>query len=185
MSHFTDAIVVSHITPEGQLVVGRNLAGHRESRYYLSQHASGDSVRLTFKGEIFMRFFKFGLFLTLLAAICLPASAQTALRFNVPFNFVAGGKIMPAGQYKVKPVFQDNHITWSIAGNGNSIFLMTNSLQSEQTGHEASLVFLRSGGQLSLTEIWSSEHTGRQVMRTNVKTTLLAQGAKYVEISAE
>lgn len=132
-----------------------------------------------------MRLVKFGLLLYLVAAACFPAAAQTGLRFNVPFDFVAGGKVMPAGQYTVAPTFGDTNTTWIIAGQGNGAMLLTNQLQSSSTEHEVSLVFLRSGGQLSLAEIWSSGKFGREVMRTDVKKTLIAQGAKYVEISAE
>lgn len=132
-----------------------------------------------------MRLVKFGLFLALVAAACFPAAAQTELRFNVPFNFVAGGKVMPAGEYTVAPTFGDTDTAWTIAGHANGAMLLTNHLQSGSSAHEISLVFLRSGGQLSLAEIWSSEETGREVLRSNVKKTLIAQGATYVEISAE
>lgn len=133
-----------------------------------------------------MRLFKLGMFVALFAALCLPAVAQTGSRFNIPFNFVAGGKVLPAGDYKVMPLHGDVDSAWSIIGPNGAVMLLTNSVQSTGAGHNTSLVFLRAGGQLSLTQIWYSDPGfGREVRRTNVKRTLLAKGGEYVEVKAE
>lgn len=132
-----------------------------------------------------MKLFKLGLFVTLFAAVCLPAAAQTELHLTIPFNFVAGGKILSAGYYKVVPVFQDANTSWSIVGRNGSVMVLTDPVQSAGAAHNPSLIFSRAGGQLSLTQIWSSNYSGREVMRSNVKRTLLAKGGQYVEIKAE
>lgn len=132
-----------------------------------------------------MKRLKSWLCLAVFAAICLPAAAQSTLRFNVPFNFVAGGKLMLAGEYKVAPTFGDDNAAWVVVGAGNSVMLLTNAVQSTTSGHEASLVFLQSGGRFSLVEIWPSEYSGREMLRSKLRQTLIAQGAKYVEVSAE
>jgi len=59
-----------------------------------------------------VKFRKFSLFLALVMAVCLPAVAQTAMRVNIPFNFIAAGKSLPAGQYMVTRVFSGDQTTW-------------------------------------------------------------------------
>jgi hypothetical protein len=131
-----------------------------------------------------MKFCKFALFLALLVAAGLPVAAQTELRFNVPFDFVVAGKTLPAGHYTLVQTFSDQN-TWSMLGEQGSATVLTNALDSKKAGHEVSLVFLRQGAQLTLAEIWSSEHYGHDVLRPNIKQTIVAQGAKYVAVGAE
>lgn len=132
-----------------------------------------------------MKYLKFWLCLGLFASVCLSAAAQSTLRFNVPFDFVAGGKLMFAGEYNVGPTFGENNTAWTIAGAGNSVMLLTNGVQSAKASHEISLVFLRSGGRLWLAEVWPSEDFGRKMLRSKISQTLIAQGATYVEVRAE
>lgn len=132
-----------------------------------------------------MKFCKFGLFLTLLAAVCLPAAAQTDLHVNIPFDFVAGGKALPAGQYTVRQVFPSDNIAWGLFGDHQSAMFVTGALQSVSAPHELSLVFLHQGDQYSLTQIWSSKHLGRDVPRSNVKQTVIAKSDNYVEVAAK
>ena len=132
-----------------------------------------------------MKFCKISLFLVLLVAVCLPAVAQSVVRLNIPFNFIAAGKILPAGHYSVVPVFKDNHAAWRISNDHDCAVVLTNPVESPQTEHGPSLVFLQAGGAFSLVEIWDMGHLGREVVRSNVKQTLVAQGGKYVEIGAE
>jgi hypothetical protein len=131
-----------------------------------------------------MKFCKLGLFFALLAAVCLPAAAQD-LHVNVPFDFVAGGKTLPAGQYRVQRVFE-NGDAWGLMGDHASAIVLISTVQSVSAPHQLSLVFLQQGGQYSLTRIWSSEFLGRDVMRRNVKQTVVAKGdSNYVEVRAE
>jgi len=133
-----------------------------------------------------MKFCKLGVFLTLLAAICLPAAAQTQIHVNIPFNFVAGGKALPAGHYTVRQVFPNDSSAYGLFGDHDSAMVLTGASQSVSAPHQLSLVFLQQGGQYSLTRIWSSQYLGRDVMRPNVKQTVVAKGDNYsVEVRAE
>jgi len=104
---------------------------------------------------------------------------------DIPFNFIAAGKILPAGHYSVVPVFREDRAAWRISNDQASALVLTNSVESPRTEHGRSLVFLQAGGAFSLVEIWDMGHLGREVLRSNVKQTLVAQGGKYVEIGAE
>jgi hypothetical protein len=130
-----------------------------------------------------MKFCKFGLFSALLM-VCLPAVAQTSKKMlvNIPFNFIAEGKSLPAGHYCVE---NPSHALLSISNDQVGAFMRTDPVESPRKEHRPSLVFLQTGGEYSLIEIWSEGHLGRHVPRSKTKQTLVAEGAKYVEIGAE
>jgi hypothetical protein len=133
-----------------------------------------------------MKFCKVGLFFVLLVAACLPAAAQQyVLRFEIPFDFVAAGRSLPAGHYEVKRVWTARDAAWAIVGDHGSMRFITNSVESPKVPHGPSLVFVKAGDQYSLLQIWDEEHFGRQLPRSKVKQTMVAQGSKYVEVGAE
>jgi hypothetical protein len=131
-----------------------------------------------------MKFCKFSLFFALFVAVCLPALAQSGLEVNVPFNFIAAGKSLPPGQYKIAVAGWQRH-SWLISNNHSTVIVMSSSTHSDETTHGPSLVFLQSGGTYSLAEIWDGTHPGQEILRPSVKQTLVAQGGKYVEIASK
>jgi hypothetical protein len=139
-------------------------------------------------GEEFnMMFCKVSLFFAVLAAACLPAIGQTAMRVNVPFNFIAAGKSLPAGQYRVAQI-PTSECAWYLSNDHTGTMMITSPVDSTQRTHRPSLLFLRAGGTYSLIQIWNSD-SGRDVPQSKVKQTLVSKddskGDKYVEIGAE
>lgn len=134
-----------------------------------------------------MKFCKFGLFIALFVAASLPAVAQAEqLRLNIPFDFVVKGKTLPAGHYTVKRMPGLDNSVWAIEGAHDSAMFLTDPVESLRMAHNPSVIFLKSGDQYSLLQIWGSEHMGRELLRHNVKQTMVAEGnSKYVEIGAE
>lgn len=132
-----------------------------------------------------MKFCKVSLFLALLMAVCLPAVAQTGVKLDIPFDFSAAGKTLPAGHYIIKRVWNTDNNAWAIVGDHAFATVMTDSVESPQTAHNISLVFLQAGGTYSLAQIWDQEHSGREVLGSKQKQTQVAQGGKYVEVGAE
>jgi hypothetical protein len=55
--------------------------------------------------DVPMKFCKVSIFFALLVAVSLPAVAQRVIQFDIPFNFSAAGKSLPAGHYEVAQVF--------------------------------------------------------------------------------
>ena len=106
------------------------------------------------------------------------------MRVDIPFNFNAGGKSLPAGRYMVVRVFSGDQATWQIYNDKGGVGFLSNAVESAQP-HGHSLVFLQEGGAYSLIQIWNGGKFGREVMRSKVKQTLVAEGNKYVEIGAE
>jgi hypothetical protein len=70
-------------------------------------------------------------FIVVLTLTCLLGAALTAhaqdsrsIVVNVPFEFVAGARVLPAGRYSVEPIFRDSGSALVIHGYDNSVFLL-------------------------------------------------------------
>jgi hypothetical protein len=89
--------------------------------------------------------------------------AQTAMRANIPFDFRAGDKLMPAGEYSI-----EEHGSWvalRVAGSGKeAVALLTNGALGMDSTRSARLDFSRYGSAYFLTAIWEPySRNGRQV----------------------
>lgn len=102
----------------------------------------------------------------------LPASAQSRLEANVPFEFQVGKKTMPAGMYDVETDLVSGIV--SLRGRSNRRTAMTTSFAAgggERTARESKLVFNRYGDSYFLSQIWrSSSTTGRQLPVSRFET---------------
>jgi len=135
---------------------------------------------------------KFGIVKWLPAALlaaCLPAGAQTItpkIHANIPFNFVAGGQYLQAGQYTVAPAMEDTRTTWRITSDDDrvSVSMITHETDSPVKSHRRSLMFQQLGSRYVLTEFWTGEHTGREMPMPS-RQTLEAASGKTVEVAAE
>ena len=75
------------------------------------------------------------------------ANAQSTGRFDIPFEFWAGGKVLPAGEYQVK-VELGSHLMAlrQIEGDAFAYFLGTPSYSRGAAPPAATLAFHQSGG---------------------------------------
>jgi hypothetical protein len=136
--------------------------------------------------EVPMKFRKVSLFVALLIAVSLTGVAQSQIRINVPFDFSVGGKVMPAGDYRVARVDSRDPMVWRLSNEHGTVVVLTNPVDSPTRAHPPSLVFLNTGDRLFLVQIWDAEHSGQGLLlKPKVTTVILAKGAKYVEIGAE
>ena len=72
-----------------------------------------------------------------------------------------------------------NEAARSISVEHGSTFMLTIPAESKKATHHSSLVFLAVGQTYSLIEIRPTDRVGRGlVMKSKVKTTILAEGAK-------
>src|SRR5579862_1206742 len=96
------------------------------------------------------------------------------LRAAVPFDFHAGGKLMPAGEYMIHeqgPVVFLR--TWDRPGP----ILMTFGVSNRGPYRKAQLDFNRYGNEYFLTTIWDSySQDGRQVRKTDREKELAKRG---------
>jgi hypothetical protein len=123
--------------------------------------------------------------LALLFALATTSSAQSARRtvILIPFDFVAGEKVLPAGTYRVEAVRRDSYTVWEVrstAGRAGAV-VMTSAVGSGAEEEEAGprLVFRKYAETYVLAQLWpSSDSTGREVVQSRRGRALVARNVK-------
>ena len=108
---------------------------------------------------------------TVIATLTLAAAgyAQSAkpLQVNVPFNFVAGSRTLPAGQYTFSQPVNTSAVAIRSAGSPQGAVMLTNRLESPGRQEIGKVVFHRYGDRYFLAEVWDTDRsTGRQFPKT-------------------
>jgi hypothetical protein len=105
----------------------------------------------------------FRLFVVFLGAALLAgvASAGESDRIivNIPYDFVASGKTLPAGLYIVQRLSDSNYFPLSISSreNGSTVFVQSTEVKEASQSHPR-VDFLVSGDQHFLTSVQTAEH---------------------------
>ena len=110
------------------------------------------------------RFMKVVWLLGSLLAFTLAMNAQSeVVTVHVPFAFVAGGKLLPAGDYRVDRGEASN-VLLMYGGAGNSAAFLTMSVDSFGPTDGASLIFEHEGSRLVLSAIRLPGQQSRMVL---------------------
>jgi hypothetical protein len=117
----------------------------------------------------------FGILATLsLAATSLLAQSTPPMKVNVPFNFVAGAKTLPAGEYQVQ-ADRVSYLVWIRSADfKTSLNLISNSAENAQMNGVAALRFNRYGDRYFLSEIWSGSNMGQQLPKSRAEKEQIA-----------
>ena len=91
------------------------------------------------------------------------AQAPSKVEVNIPFEFSAGTKTLPAGVYIIKRLSGNNLIMRRVDGKSSVILNAPLNLTSLDDKGER-LVFSKSGDDYYLSEIWLTADTGREIM---------------------
>ena len=108
-------------------------------------------------------------FVTTLAAVSVRAQNAGDLAVSIPFEFSAGGKTLPAGDYRVRRSFVGTNSVMRIENRKDSVsmFLTTHPVQSNTIQDGSKLVFIKYGEQLFLSQVWSAGRgTGEELNKT-------------------
>jgi len=111
------------------------------------------------------------------------AFAQTEGRIttNIPFAFVAGNKVLPAGEYTIQRGVPEDPELLLIrsADNRVALFLNVEDTYARQTPTETKLIFNRIGDEYFLSRIWvAGVQVGREVPRSRAERELERAEAK-------
>ena len=111
------------------------------------------------------------------------AFAQTEGRItsNIPFDFVVGNKILPAGEYTIQRGAPDDPELLLIrsADNRVALYLNVEDTYARQTPTETKLVFNKVRDEYFLSKIWvAGEQTGHEVPISRAERRLVRGGAK-------
>ncbi|HXE33202.1 MAG TPA: hypothetical protein VN087_04755 [Verrucomicrobiae bacterium] len=96
------------------------------------------------------------------------AQAQQSMVVNVPYDFVAGNKTLPAGEYTVKVSTPTNSVILvSRKDSTTSAFINTNPAVSSTPQAESKLIFNRYGDRYFLSQVWQQGYAqGRQLLKS-------------------
>jgi hypothetical protein len=116
----------------------------------------------------------FGILATLsLAATSLTAQSKPLIKVNVPFNFVAGAKTLPAGEYRIRT--ERPNVVWIQSMDLKSTMnLLANSAQNTQMHGVGALKFNRYGDRYFLSEIWTGSDVGQQLPKSRAEKEQIA-----------
>jgi hypothetical protein len=126
-------------------------------------------------------------FASLLLSVLMLGSAvyaqrnERVIKANIPFDFVVGREIFPAGQYSVVligPVLLELRDS-----RGRTLInVLTQSVQAPAAPGQPKLHFDHEGGQNVLTQVWQEgDEIGQQVLRSKSATVAVRRGSGHVQ----
>ena len=105
------------------------------------------------------------------------AQRAQPLQVNVPFDFVAGSRTLPAGQYTVLQPVNTSAVVFRSDREGLGVAMITHRLESAGKQGIGKLLFHRHGDRCVLAEVWDTDRSsGRQIPMT-AQERELARGA--------
>ena len=117
-------------------------------------------------------FLAISLYVTLTATATYAQSKMVVA--NVPFDFQVGGKVLPAGEYTIKPITSGDAglLIRNAKGREGVIVLSQHTQAKASQSDEARLDFHRYGDQYFLTTVWGPEHSGRMILESRRERSL-------------
>lgn len=108
------------------------------------------------------------LLIVALAFVTAVASANAQSTANVPFEFVAGSKSLPAGHYSItNGTAGGDVVKISATAKAMSVFNLTMRTSNGRGSKESRLVFHRYGNRYFLAEIWRAGETeGQKLLKS-------------------
>lgn len=111
----------------------------------------------------------------MLTAVSVCAQSERSKVTNIPFSFVVGQKIFPAGEYTFAPNRKDSHNIWVVQrldGRTKALFI-TMPVRSIETQQKAKLIFHKYGDQYFLSQIWTpGGNSGRELLMPRLEREL-------------
>jgi hypothetical protein len=117
----------------------------------------------------------------MLGSVLYAQRTERVMKANIPFDFVVGNEIFPAGQYSVVligPVLLELRDSRGRA----LINVLTQSVQKLAASDRPKLHFENEDGQNVLTQVWQEGHKiGQQVVRSRSATIAVRRGSGHVQ----
>jgi len=132
-----------------------------------------------------MKYVRFTLFVAAVLAISTAAYARPNVRATVPFDFVVGDKLYPAGDYSLTANGIGSPVVQIISqADAHSILALTSNCSvSVAKDQPTKLVFQRVNGAYVLHQVWiAGSHAGRQFTHRPADTQLALNGSNVQEV---
>jgi hypothetical protein len=108
------------------------------------------------------------------------AQAQDPLVVRIPFDFVADGKTLPAGEYSVKTSSLERTLLLIDRQDPSaSIFMGTNPIVASEPKSESKLVFNRYGDRYFLSQVWTAGNSCGRMLLMSDREKEVARTAKF------
>ena len=105
---------------------------------------------------------------------------------NIPFNFIIGQKILPAGEYTIRPSRIDSKTVWLVQGNDTQAgaFFLTIPVLARETQEKTRLVFNKYGDQYFLSQVWTAgDNLGRELSMPRLERELAKNTPERSKVS--
>ena len=132
------------------------------------------------------RFFTILSLFIFMAAASVYAQSVDSIDVYIPFEFVAGDKTLPAGEYTVKPISIASTSGLLIKSKDQSLFmkLLTNPAQASARQAKTKLVFNLYGEHYFLSQVWTSgSNLGRELRKSHIELELAMSGSDLQIVS--
>jgi len=108
-----------------------------------------------------------------LAATSLVAQSKPVITANVPFNFMAGRKMLPAGEYRIQTE-RPNVVLIQSRDSKTNANLTAHSAQNTQMSGVAALRFNRYGDRYFLSQVWTGSDRGQELPKSRAEKEQIA-----------
>lgn len=121
--------------------------------------------------KTFTRWFTAAAFVAGLGIVPAVAQVTTNLTVDIPFDFTAGGRTLPPGQYSVKGSMGSSFMTIQGTQEKHNIAsVVTCNTQKPKASDGSKLVFHKAGSRYFLRSAWTAAaSTGREVPRSKME----------------
>jgi hypothetical protein len=127
-----------------------------------------------------------GLFVIMSAASVYAQSVKSSFVVEIPFEFVAADKTLPAGKYNIRPIStaEPNLLSLQNVDSGAITTVMGQSLQASKVQADSKLVFTRYGDRYFLSKVWTfGSYRGRELPRSRDEIELAKGASKSQMVS--
>ena len=114
--------------------------------------------------------------LGLLLAVSAAQAQEARVKANIPFDFVVGDRVMPAGEYIVAPAGSLGQAI-SISSNGSSDLALTSACATSGPSKSTKLVFHALAGRYFLSQVWVEGYSQGRQLRTSKSEVQLAKNS--------
>lgn len=96
---------------------------------------------------------------------------ENGVKADIPFNFVVGNQVLPAGEYLVTPQGSGNQaILIRSTDSKNAAMIITSRCGSANPSRDTKLVFHTAGGRYFLWQVWAQGYVqGRELPKSSAE----------------
>ena len=117
--------------------------------------------------------------LGLLLAVSAAQAQEPRVKANVPFDFVVGDRVMPAGEYLVTPAGVSAAIEIRSEDTPDAALVIAHACASSAPSKDTKLVFHTLGGRYFLSQVWTAGYSqGREIRMSKSEIQLAKNGTE-------